>query len=268
MAIGGQAGLWPVMLGASIASIVGWMDDRAGLSAGIRLCAEILIIAAILFHAFGAEGLLSPAGIALGLAVLWLVNLFNFMDGSDGLAASQTILCLLPWMTAVHLGMTESTAEADALMLALTGACLAFLFFNRPEARLFMGDAGSLSIPLVAAGIAIFAPDPAESGLILLIGFAGFVTDASLTLALRIIRGERWWAAHRTHAYQLLARRAGGHGAPLAALWLYGALWLTPIAIAAASGRLTTGLALAAAYVPAIGGCAYVQWRYRSALPR
>ena len=101
----------------------------------------------------------------------------------------------------------------------------------------------------------------------LLIGFACFVSDASLTLAIRVMTGERWWAAHRSHAYQLLARRTGGHAAPLAVLWLYGMFWLAPVALMTASGTLGAAASLGAAYLPIVCGCAFIQWKYRNALP-
>ena len=81
-----------------------------------------------------------------------------------------------------------------------------------------------------------------------------------------MLAGERWWAAHRSHAYQLVIRRTGSHAAPLAALWAYGLLWLAPVALFAASGRLGAAEALAAAYAPVLCGCAFIQWRYRRAL--
>ena len=121
---GGIGDLWPVISGAMVLAAIGWMDDRTGLPALARLTIELAVAAALVVHFFGTEMLLSPAGVALLLGGLWFINLFNFMDGSDGLAASQAIIGLLPWISAIMLGFLSGTAEIGAVMGALAGACL------------------------------------------------------------------------------------------------------------------------------------------------
>jgi Fuc2NAc and GlcNAc transferase len=265
---GGDASLWPVMSGMVALSLLGLADDRMGLSARLRFAVQIIVVG--VWMTFGASFgvpahllLLAPAL----LAILWFVNLFNFMDGSDGLAASQTIVAIVPWLAAAITGAVASTSEIDSTLAALAGGSLGFLVFNWPRARLFMGDAGSLSIPFLVTGLALSSPERQSAILLCLIGFAPFITDASVTLLIRILSGERWWSAHRSHAYQLAARKTGRHLTPLVAIWVYGLLWLLPVSLLAANGSVRPIAALVLAYVPVAFACAVTQWKLRRTLP-
>ncbi|TCD14050.1 hypothetical protein [Oricola cellulosilytica] len=265
--LGGEADLFAVMTGAAVMALTGLADDIKGLSARFRLAVQILVIAALLASAYRYQTWLPWAALPVILvAILWFVNLFNFIDGSDGLAASQTIFGVFPLVAAGAAGHVEAGAEVGTTLVALMFAAAAFLIFNWPRASLFMGDSGSLAIPVLLAGTALFSPDPAMSGLLLAVGFAPSVADATLTLAIRFLAGERWWAAHRTHAYQLAARKTGTHLTPLVAFWLAGLLWLAPLGWLAATGALSPFAALAGAYLPAIAVSAIVQWKLRRAI--
>ena len=205
---------WPggVVTGLCVAlllvAMAGWWDDHRSLPALPRLIAQLLGV-----------GLFSSTLLATGLSWWWLpvlliggawsINLHNFMDGIDGLLAQQTIfvgagLALLAWAAAQPALATAAAAFATA--------ALGFWWFNRPPARIFMGDVGSGSV-----GLLVFAFSTmlwrVEHALLwpTLILSSAFVVDASLTLLIRMWRGRRWYTAHREHLYQWLVRRGGTH---------------------------------------------------------
>ncbi|MEQ8230374.1 MAG: glycosyltransferase family 4 protein [Gammaproteobacteria bacterium] len=190
-------------LAAAGCALVGWLDDRRARPVGWRLCAQLifagLLVAPLLAHDAMVAGMVG-AVIAV-LACVWSVNLYNFMDGADGLAGLQLALTaagalLLP-------GVTGDGAVAG-VSAALAGAACGFLVWNRPPARLFMGDAGSYFIGFELAALALLAPLEGGSMLPWGVLFMPFVIDASLTLARRMLAGERFWQPHRGHVYQRL----------------------------------------------------------------
>jgi Fuc2NAc and GlcNAc transferase len=232
-------GLLPLASGSAwggaalLLAALGWADDRRPLPARTRLFIQVALAFVALAVITGA----SPAGalwqaVAVvfgGVAFVWFVNLYNFMDGADGLAAIQATVA------AGALGMLaaiDGDTGVAAVALALAGASAGFLRWNRAPARIFLGDVGSyflggylglLACHLLAGGDAVW------HWLILL---APFITDASLTLVRRILAGERWWAAHRTHAYQQLVTAGWSHK-KLARAFLALCLLLMLLALAA-----------------------------------
>lgn len=208
-----------VAAGLLLVSGVGWWDDHRPLGAWPRLLAHAaaggLLAGALWLH--GAGPLVAFAGFVLAVG---LVNAWNFMDGIDGLAASQAMLCglALAWVLA---------APWAGLGVALAGACLGFLPYNVPRARVFLGDVGSGALGymvavLLAAGC---AQRPVEGWPVLLLAPMAMLVDAGLTLAWRIGRGERWWQAHAQHLFQRLSRRHGHVRVSLAyALWTMAAI--------------------------------------------
>jgi Fuc2NAc and GlcNAc transferase len=147
--------------------------------------------------------------VAVALATLWLVNLYNFMDGIDGIAALQ---CLLACGVAACLAW-RGGGQAYALFCLLLASCqLGFLVWNWPPARLFMGDAGSIPTGfLLACLVLLGAVEGLLDPLIWLILLALFITDASWTLIWRVASGQAFTQAHRLHAYQRLSARWGSH---------------------------------------------------------
>jgi UDP-N-acetylmuramyl pentapeptide phosphotransferase/UDP-N-acetylglucosamine-1-phosphate transferase len=129
----------------------------------------------------------------------WATNLYNFMDGIDGLAGGQAVLASLG-LAAVAFGLAEPLA--GALLLALAAASAGFLLFNRPRASIFMGDAGSTAIGFFLAAVPFAAASRPVPVLAVVLALSLFVLDATSTLLRRVARGERWFAAHRTHLYQ------------------------------------------------------------------
>lgn len=184
---------------------IGWWDDHRPLPAWVRLGVHIVaasILAAMVFSAYGETWL----AIAAFIAALVLTNAWNFMDGINGLAASQAALVAAAYAAAI------SGSIWAWLGWALVAACAGFLPFNFPRARIFLGDVGSGALGFAIAALAVIAVG--EDGIawpLALLPLSAFVIDAGLTLSRRLVRGERWWTAHAQHAYQGWARRVGSH---------------------------------------------------------
>lgn len=192
--------------GLLLVAAIGWIDDHRPLSPWLRLAVHAVAAGLLAFASIVAGGGLGAALIAFSLTLI-LVNVWNFMDGIDGLATSQALL------VAVVLGLAVSAGGPSVwLAWALAAACAGFLPFNFPRARIFLGDVGSgaLGYSLAALVALRFRADPAQAWVLL--PLSAFVLDATLTLGTRIVRGERWWTPHVQHLYQHLARQWRGHG--------------------------------------------------------
>ena len=183
---------------------VGLVDDHRPLSPWLRLAVHAAA-AGCLAVASWIE--LQDPGMALlaFMAALVLTNVWNFMDGIDGIAATQALLVAL---------MVAALAAGPVrwLALSLLAAVAGFLPFNVPRARVFLGDVGSGALGFAIAALAIRA-NGSQQGVawLLALPLSAFLLDAGLTLAGRIYRGEPWWRAHVLHAYQRWVRRTGRH---------------------------------------------------------
>lgn len=184
---------------------IGWWDDHRPLPAWLRLAVHAMaaaIFSAVVFGAYDQAWL----AIAAFVAVLVLTNVWNFMDGINGLAASQAALAAAGYAAAI------SGGPWGWMGWALVAACLGFLPFNFPHARVFLGDVGSGALGLAIAAMAVVAvAEDAMSWPLAMVPLSAFLIDAGLTLGRRLLRGERWWTAHAQHAYQSWARRSGSH---------------------------------------------------------
>jgi len=217
---------------------VGFADDRNSLSATGRLIIELVVALLVVFSVggpltFSAGGLQVPIpgwlGIILaGLSIVWMTNLYNFMDGADGMVTGPSAiiaLCLSVWFLSVD------DAVLFYLNLGVAGSCVGFLVLNWSPAKIFMGDVGSLALGYyfgVMALVGVVEHDLSIGAFIILYGF--FLVDASVTLVRRMVTGKRWWEAHTEHYYQR-AIRAGFTHAQVAA----GAMMLTALAAVFAS---------------------------------
>lgn len=211
------AGAWlgldaPLLLALLFITLVGLGDDLYSLTPTVRFIAQAAIVTAWLMYGSWAPSLLLI--FVTGFLALWWINLFNFMDGLDGLAASEALFILCAAALIGHLVHPDLWAHSAMASwgLALAGAVAGFLWHNWPPARIFMGDAGSLFLGLSLFLIAVVANDegwlhlPAS----LVLG-ALFICDASITLLRRLLARMPWWRSHRNHAYQHLARRWKSH---------------------------------------------------------
>ena len=220
--------------------VLGAWDDRRALPVRVRLPLFFLIAALVVsqFTSTGGSAADTPGGALwllplLVLAFAWLLNLYNFMDGIDGLAALQCV-----WVAACLgvMGLRADAPGAFVLLSAVTaGSYGGFLLLNWPPARLFMGDAGSLSAGYLLGLLGLWGWRdgflPVAAWVLLM---SPFLLDATFTLLLRAWRGERLTEAHSTHVYQRLARNwASGHRGVAVALLVLQLLWLTPLSVAA-----------------------------------
>jgi Fuc2NAc and GlcNAc transferase len=231
-------------VGAGVLALVGLVDDVRELGTALRLAVQVGVVGGVL-ASLGLD-LPLPWVLAIGFLLVWLVNLYNFMDGIDGIAGVQLVVfCAGAQLLAG--GVPGWTGEA---LWAALGATLGFLAFNWPPARIFMGDVGALFLGLIVgvAAIQMWRLDvlPIAASVILL---AGFWFDASYTLCVRMLTGQRVTQAHRSHLYQKLAER-WGHLVTTLAFAVYGSLWLTPLAAAAVHLESWTALWLLLAVLP------------------
>jgi len=252
------AAYWLLLGLALMLMLVGLIDDRHNVPPMLRLGAYGLCCAVLVwvldFH------LAIPAISAwiilplLVLGLLWFLNLYNFMDGIDGLAALQ---CFLAAASASLLAFLAGAPVFSLFCLLLALSQLGFLYWNWPPARLFMGDAGSIPSGFLLGGLALYGAStgalPLGCWLVLL---AGFITDASWTLIERLLRGVSVTEAHREHAYQRLSRYWGSHTAVDCLLLALYALWLFPLACAIGHWPEFRVLLVILAYVPLLLGMA------------
>ncbi len=245
------AGFWLVAGGALLLAAVSWVDDLRGLGAVPRLAAQAAAVGLGLSglgeDALVFQGLMPWAldRVVAALAWIWFVNLFNFMDGIDGLSAVETAciglgLCLVAWLL----------QWGDALILMpalLVAAALGFAMWNWEPAKIFLGDVGSVPLGFLLGWLLLLAAVRGAWPVALILALY-YLADATWTLAKRGLRGERVWQAHREHFYQRAAQGGLGHAGTALRILLCN-LFLIVLALWAAAGHPWTALAGAAAAV-------------------
>jgi UDP-N-acetylmuramyl pentapeptide phosphotransferase/UDP-N-acetylglucosamine-1-phosphate transferase len=258
----------PVALAAWLAiAAVSLADDWCGVRPSVRLAVHAVAAAAMTAlilpsgtpDAFSARDVL--ARVAAVVVLMWGANLYNFMDGSDGLAAVMAVCGFAAYASAAAIAGFAAHA-----LVALAAASLPFLAVNLPPARTFMGDVGSVPLGFLAAAVGLAGiVEGAWPVWFPLLAFLPFVADATLTLLRRIARRERVFEAHRAHYYQRLNRAGAGHAGTLL---VFGALvaGTSTSAVLAAALAPHAGWPLLAAWSGAIGllfaGIDY-HWRKR-----
>jgi len=254
--------LFAALAGGGLAvAIVGLMDDRSPLPAGVRLlvhlAAAVWAVAWLLgFPEPEARGLYLcvAVGARVGAvaAIAWALNLYNFMDGIDGIAAVEAIF--MSWAGALLLLLAGTSGDVAAAALALGASCFGFLLWNWPPARIFMGDVGSgyLGYALGVLMLACARRNWSALWMWLMLGGAFFV-DATVTLVRRAVRGERVYQAHRSHAYQWLSRRWRSHRRVTLTVLGLNLFWLLPCAWFALANPKLAGWTAVVALVPLVG---------------
>lgn len=253
-----------------LVAILGFVDDHGHVSARWRLLGHFAAALWVLF-CFGDSPSISIAGFVISswyvcgfLAVfylVWMINLYNFMDGIDGLASVEALTVTLSAAFLYWLMGMEDLIWAPLIMAASVSG---FLFFNFPPARIFMGDAGSGFIGLMLGVLSVSGAMAAPQllwGWMILLGV--FIVDATYTLGWRLLRGEKIYEAHRSHAYQSASRIHGSHMFVTVAVGLINLLWLLPLAALVTFSKLEGSLALVIAYLPLI----FLARRYRAGMP-
>lgn len=246
--------LWAFLGAGAWIAVIGFIDDHQHIPARWRLLAHFIGAIWGLFwlglpilSLFGTD--FTTLGYVLAAFYLvWLLNLYNFMDGIDGLASIEAISVCLGGVLLLMLG--TNAADYYGLMLLIM-AVVGFLLWNFPPAKIFMGDAGSgflgITLGLLSIQAAHHAPQFFWSWLILL---GVFIVDATWTLIRRFLRGEKVYEAHRSHAYQFASRHYASHKTVSLAVATINICWLLPIALWVGLGELNGLLGLMIAYLP------------------
>jgi UDP-N-acetylmuramyl pentapeptide phosphotransferase/UDP-N-acetylglucosamine-1-phosphate transferase len=248
----GGASLWlPIVLALCLA-VLSFIDDLHVLPTAVRLAAHFAAAAVLVWY------VLTPVDAwilgLLAISVAWITNLYNFMDGSDGLAAGMGIAGFGTYSIAACLAGNEALA---ALSVAAAAACAGFLTHNFHPARIFLGDVGSIPLGFLAGALGVVGwRDDVWPLWFPVLVFGPFIGDATITLLKRMARHERLWQAHREHYYQRMVRMGLGHRGT--AFVVYGAMLVC--AVAALLGRTQAPPMQAVAFGAAsvvLGGLAF-----------
>lgn len=242
-----------------ITAVIGFLDDHGHIAARWRLLAHFSAAAWGVYWVGGLSPLVI-AGVSVDLGwlghllalfyLVWMLNLYNFMDGIDGIAGVEAVTtcagaCLIYWLS----GFPQMLWPPALLAVCAAG----FLCWNFPPAKIFMGDAGSGFLGIILGVLSLQAAwtDP---GLlwVWLILLGVFIVDATFTLMRRLLRGDKVYEAHRSHAYQFASRRFGKHLPVTAAVGLINVFWLLPIALCVSYLKVDGALGLAVAYLPLV----------------
>ena len=228
---------WTIFVSSMIVAVFGFWDDWFHLSAKSRLIGHI-IAAMVVIYGFSdaSQWILFSENIPPSLVyffaviyLIWCINLFNFMDGIDGLAAIETMTVCLGGALLYFIG-----GQFELLVLPLLLACVVagFLIWNFPPARIFMGDVGSGFLGLLIGVFSLIAATEDSSLFLAWFILNGvFFCDASITLLRRLWRQENIFKAHCSHAYQLAARRYHSHQLVTLSILTINCCWLLPIAL-------------------------------------
>jgi len=262
---------WALLGGGLAIAIVGLVDDHFKLAPWPRLAVHSLAAAWTVWNLdsmrpfqFGGNNLLwvwVSRGVAFG-GLIWLTNLFNFMDGIDGLAGTEAVCVSGVGAVLLFLNGLPSYARLSWMLAA---ASLGFLVWNWPPAKIFMGDVGSGFLGFTLGTLALFSskasPELIWPWLILL---AAFLVDATVTLLRRVFSRARWYEAHRSHAYQHAAQATGSHAKVTLAVAAINLGWLFPLAWAALRYPGAAPALAAVAVLPLL----YIAIRFEAGLER
>lgn len=199
--------LW-ILLPLLLLFVLSLIDDVRNLSARVRFAVHFMAA----FSVVWGEGLFAVNVLwasATVFIIVWAINLYNFMDGSDGLAGGMALFGFSAYGIA---SLMQDDVVMAMICFSIGAAALAFLYFNFYPAQVFMGDAGSIPLGFLAASIGVVGWN---NGLwpvwFPVMVFSPFILDATVTLFKRLIRGEKFWHAHREHYYQRLVQLGEGH---------------------------------------------------------
>lgn len=212
------------LVGSMLIVAVSWLDDVKSIAFHWRLLVHLIAASALLADCGYFDSVYLPfagavvylgvfGAIASAIGIVWLINLYNFMDGIDGIAGAQAVTAGLGWLV---IGAVNNSEVIGLLSIALTCASLGFLIHNWPPAKIFMGDAGSAFLGFSFAAMPFLAKKENVAAVDSLVWLAAFllwmfVFDSAVTVVRRMIRGERFWHAHRSHLYQRLVINGYSH---------------------------------------------------------
>lgn len=251
--------IWALWGAGALIAVIGFLDDHGHIAARWRLLAHF----SASIWALAWLGGLPPVkllGVDFNLSwighffavfyLVWMLNLYNFMDGIDGIASVQAVsaclgACVIYWLS--------GDVSLIWMPLLLAVAVLGFLYWNFPPARIFMGDAGSGFLGLVLGLFSLQAAWTSSRFLwVWLILLGVFIVDSTFTLARRLLRGDKVYEAHRSHAYQFASRQFGRHLPVTLAVMVINVFWLLPIAMCVGLFDLDGSMGMVLAYVPLV----------------
>ncbi len=235
--------LWLVLsftLGGIAAITLGFLDDILEIDPVIKLISHTILSLFFLFiffiyHPFSFvknTGVLIPA-ILIGMWVfvpLWFINLFNFIDGIDGMAAAATIF--ICFAAIVVLTFNNGDVSIILLFALLAASCMGFIFFNLPPASIFMGDAGSIFIGYCIGALVLttlYMNQVTFWNWLILLSY--YLADTTCTTIMRVFLVKKWYGVHRSHAYQNVARIKNSHSKVTYGILLYNIIWVFPLLI-------------------------------------
>ena len=202
---------WQNMLpGILLLVIVGWRDDKLPVSSVVRLLVQLAVSLWLLGFGWSQFSLTGVAlFICIIMAMVWLMNLYNFMDGSNGMAGFQGVFT---GVVLAVLFQIDGQYEMALIALAVAAACGGFLPLNFPRARVFMGDVASVPLGFIFASLAVYGVQTGSFSLpVFILIMSVFLVDATLTLLARALSGKRWYTAHAQHVYQRLIAKGWSH---------------------------------------------------------
>jgi UDP-N-acetylmuramyl pentapeptide phosphotransferase/UDP-N-acetylglucosamine-1-phosphate transferase len=242
--------IFTVLACGLILAAVSWLDDLRGLSPlsriAVQLAAVVAGVTALPAGALVFQGLLPVAAdrVAAGILWVWFVNLFNFMDGIDGMTGSEAAsIGFGLFAVAAVTGAGGLAPEVGLLALTMAAAALGFLWWNWEPAKLFIGDVGSIPLGYLLGWLLLVAAASGQWAAALILPLY-YLADATITLVRRLLRGERIWQAHTRHLYQQAVRRGLSHARVVRAV-IWANLALVALAVAASLWRPTPPVAAA-----------------------
>ena len=224
------------LMGGSLIAVLGFADDVSSLSLWARLPTQLFAAFWVIYSLGGVPSIdfaffrLSNPGvlILLGvLALIWLLNLYNFMDGADALAGTELIFVTSMSLAFAIIAEDTLIALISAILIASVSG---FLIWNWPPAKIFMGDVGSSFIGFVLGVLALISMHNESMTVwtwFILLGV--FVVDSTWTLAVRVAIGKNWYEGHSSHAYQIARRKWGSHESVIFAVLVINCTWLAPL---------------------------------------
>jgi len=248
-----------LMPGFLVLSVTGWRDDRLSLSPPLRFAVQVLVSCYLLWYLRSNDSGVGPLSLLLaGVYLLWMTNLYNFMDGSNGMAGVQGVFAglTLSWLYYI-----ASDPEAAFVSSLLAAACFGFLPWNLGKARVFMGDVASGSLGFAFAALLVYGVFNGSlaapvAWMVMLV----FICDSTLTLFARVLKGERWYNPHKQHLYQRLIVRGWSHGRVLLLYQVVNLILVAPaIAVAVNFPAFATTVASVITLVLVLGWLRAVQ---------
>lgn len=237
-----------------VMATLGAFDDFMNLGILLRLSTQLILALLGVYFCFKTSNFPLPGLLVLSflatLGILWLTNLYNFMDGINGIAAIQAMfICGAMAFILHHFQIEKGIIN---LLLIIGFASAGFLFWNFPIAKIFMGDSGSLFLGFAFGLIAVKTSiNSIEIAILWLIIMAVFITDATYTLCARLLTGQKFYLPHRSHSYQKIAMKIG-HTKTTLLILTVNMFWLLPLALFSAFKGINPFAALILAYLPLI----------------